>query len=125
MKQAQPGREEMELKIIKTNGDYTHVALSGRLDIDGVKSIELSFASVVGGKPHSAIVDMTEVGFIASLGMRMLLSAAKSLRAHNAKIVLYNPQPVILEALETAGFSAIMPIANDFSKALALLQEKD
>lgn len=125
MEQAQPGREEMELKIIKTNGDYTHVALSGRLDIDGVKSIELNFASVVGGKGHSAIVDMTEVGFIASLGMRMLLSAAKSLRAHNAKIVLYNPQPVILEALETAGFSAIMPIANDFSKALALLQEKD
>lgn len=115
----------MELKIIKTDGDYTHVALSGRLDIDGVKSIELEFTSVVSAKAKSAIVDMTEVGFIASLGMRMLLSAAKNLRSHNEKIVLYNPQPVVLEALETAGFSAIMPIASDFSKALALLQQKD
>ena len=108
----------MELKLIQTDGPYTHVALSGRLDIDGVKAIELEFTSVVGGKPQSAIVDITEVSFIASLGMRMLLSTAKNLRAHNRKVVLYNPQPVVQEALETAGFSSVMPIVSDFAKAL-------
>lgn len=36
-------------------------------------------------------MDMTEVSFIASLGMRMLLSAAKALRANGAKLVIYNP----------------------------------
>lgn len=113
----------MELKIIQANDQYTHVALSGRLDIDGVKSIELEFASLIGGQNKSAIVDMTEVSFIASLGMRMLLSTAKSLRAHDRKIVLYNPQPVVQEALETAGFSAVMPIENDLAKALALVQQ--
>ena len=113
----------MELKIIQTNDQYTHVALSGRLDIDGVKSIELEFASLIGGQNKSAIVDMTEVSFIASLGMRMLLSTAKSLRAYDRKIVLYNPQPVVQEALETAGFSAVMPIENDLAKALALVQQ--
>lgn len=108
----------MELKIIQTDGAYTHVALSGRLDIDGVKAVELEFTSVVGSKPQSAIVDITEVSFIASLGMRMLLSAAKNLRARNCKVVLYNPQPVVQEALETAGFSSVMPIVSDFAKAL-------
>ncbi len=108
----------MELKIIQNDGAYTHVALSGRLDIDGVKAIELEFASVVGGKNQSAIVDITEVSFIASLGMRMLLSTAKNLRTRNCKVVLYNPQPVVQEALETAGFSTVMPIVNDFAKAL-------
>lgn len=108
----------MELKTIQTDGAYTHVALSGRLDIDGVKAVELEFTSAVAGKNQSAIVDITEVSFIASLGMRMLLSAAKNLRARNCKVVLYNPQPVVQEALETAGFSSVMPIVSDFAKAL-------
>lgn len=108
----------MELKIIQTDGDYTHVALSGRLDIDGVKAVELEFTSVVGGKDQSAIVDFTEVSFIASLGMRMLLSVAKNLRSRNHKVVIYNPQPVVQEALETAGFSTVMPVTCDFSTAL-------
>ncbi len=108
----------MELKVIQAEGPYTHVALSGRLDIDGVKAVELEFTSVVGGKNQSAIVDITEVSFIASLGMRMLLSAAKNLRARNCKVVLYNPQPVVQEALETAGFSTVMPIVSDFAKAV-------
>ena len=108
----------MELKIIPTESAYTHVVLSGRLDIDGVKAVELEFTSAVAGKAQSAIVDITEVTFIASLGMRMLLSAAKNLRAKNCKIVLYNPQPVVQEALETAGFSSVMPIVSDFAKAI-------
>ena len=108
----------MALKIIQTDAGYTHVALSGRMDIDGVKAVELEFTSVVCSKPQSAIVDITEVSFIASLGMRMLLSAAKNLRAKNFKVVLYNPQPVVQEALETAGFSTVMPIISDFAKAL-------
>ena len=70
----------MELKVIKADGDYTHVALCGRLDIDGVTSVEMNFTNVVSAKGKPAIVDMTEVSFIASLGMRMLLSAAKAPR---------------------------------------------
>ena len=74
----------MELKVIKADGDYTHVALCGRLDIDGVTSVEMNFTNVVSAKGKPAIVDMTEVSFIASLGMRMLLSAAKALRANGS-----------------------------------------
>lgn len=112
----------MELKVISTNENYTHVALSGRLDIDGVKSIEMQFTSLVGGKELSTIIDMTEVSFMASLGMRMLLSVAKKLRAAGKKVALYNPQPVVREVLETAGFSALMIIENDFEKVMAAIQ---
>lgn len=114
----------MEIKVIKADGDYTHVALSGRLDIHGVSTVEMKFAELVGAKGRPSIVDMTEVDFLASLGMRMLLSSAKALRAKGAKLVLYNPQPVVLEALQTAGFGAIMPIAHDFEKATALLKSE-
>ena len=108
--------------LIESDDPALRLALCGRLDIDGVTSVEMNFTNVVSAKGKPAIVDMTEVSFIASLGMRMLLSAAKALRANGAKLVIYNPQPVVLEALQTAGFAAVMPIENDFSKALTLLK---
>lgn len=112
----------MELKVIKADGEYIHVALDGKLDLEGVREIEMKFAGQVSSKGKPAIVDMTEVSFIASMGMRMLLTAAKAIRANGSKLVIYNPQPVVLEALQTAGFAAIMPIEHDFSKAIELLK---
>jgi len=114
----------MEMKTIKSDGDYTHVALSGRLDVDGVQEIELKFAGMVAARGKPSIVDLTECSFLASMGMRMLLSSAKALRAKGAKLVLYNPQPVVLEALQTAGFGLIMPIELDFAKAIGLLKNE-
>jgi anti-anti-sigma factor len=64
---------------------------------------------------------MSEVTFLASLGMRMLLSAAKRLDANKAKIALLAPQPLVREALESAGFDSILPIEDELDKALALL----
>lgn len=112
----------MEMKTIKSDGDYTHLSLSGRLDIDGVREVETKFSAAVSAKGKPTIVDMTECAFLSSLGMRMLLGAAKTLKAKGAKLVLYNPQPLVLEALQTAGFGLIMPIEQDFAKAIALLK---
>ena len=112
----------MEMKTIKSDGDYAHVALCGRLDVDGVREVEAKFQAAISSKGKPAIIDLTECSFLASMGMRLLLSAAKALRAKGAKLVLYNPQPLVLESLETAGFGLIMPIEQDFAKAIKLLK---
>ena len=113
----------MELKLIKADSDYTHVALSGRLDCDGVASITSDFADMVVDRGKPAIVDMTEVASVSASGMRMLLDAAEALQTHDAKLVLYNAQPLVLEVLQTAGFSASMPMESDLVRALALLKK--
>lgn len=114
--------DHMDIKTIKSDGDYVHVALCGRLDTDGVKDVESKFQALVSSKAKPSIVDLTECSFLASMGMRMLLGAAKALRAKGARLVLYNPQPLVLEALETAGFGLIMPIELDFANAIALIK---
>jgi anti-anti-sigma factor len=111
----------MELKEITITDDLTHVALKGRLDISGVQDVELKFANIVGQRGKPTIVDLSEVEFLASLGMRMLLSVAKALKARGTKMVLLNPQPAVEEALETAGFGAVLAIEKDFDQALTLL----
>lgn len=110
----------MELKTFDAGNSIVGVGLSGSLDIAGVGEIELEFAkTAASGK--SMIVDLSEVTFLASLGMRMLLSAAKKLHADGSKMILVAPQPSVRAALETVGFQMLLPIAQTVDEASGLI----
>ena len=68
------------------------------------------------------MVDMSGVDFMASLGIRMLLSCAKSLHSHQAKLVLLSPQPLVASVLDSMGLDDILLVANDEAEARKLLQ---
>jgi anti-anti-sigma factor len=69
----------------------------------------------------AAFLDMSELTFIASLGLRMLLTVAKALDRRGAKTVLLNPQPAVREVLKLSGFDQLMTVHNDEGTALAFL----
>jgi anti-anti-sigma factor len=81
------------------------------------------FALAVGNARESAVVDLSEVSFLASIGMRMLISAARALNNWGQKMVLLSPTPEVREALVVAGFDKLIPICNDMDAALAALKE--
>jgi anti-sigma B factor antagonist len=111
----------MELEIKNQSDQISHLALRGRLDIAGVGEIELKFTShtVPSGKP--LLLDMSEVTFLSSLGLRMLLTVAKALDRRGAKTVLLSPQPGVREVLSLSGFDKLMPVHYDEETALAFL----
>ncbi|OGV54430.1 MAG: hypothetical protein A2017_03900 [Lentisphaerae bacterium GWF2_44_16] len=112
----------MELIKLKEDNELSHIALSGRLDVNGVQQIEQSFmaATALRGKP--AIVDISEVSFLASLGMRMFLNSAKALKQQKTRIVLLNPQPLVEDSLRSAGLTSVIPIEYDIDTAMGLLK---
>jgi anti-anti-sigma factor len=111
----------MELEIKNQSEQITHLAIRGRLDTTGVGEIELQFTShtVPRGKP--LLLDMSEVTFLSSLGLRMLFSVAKALDRRGAKMAFLNPQPSVREVLIISGFDRLMPIYQDEGTALAFL----
>ena len=113
----------MEIKIIKTDEDLTHLALIGRLDLLGAEQVELKFTVLVvtGGKP--ALIDLSGLEFISSLGLKMFLSNSKALSNKGVKLVLLNPKSHVLEMLISVGFDKIIPIENDLDKALEILKQ--
>jgi anti-sigma B factor antagonist len=115
----------MELEIKNQSDQITHLALRGRLDTAGVGEIELKFTShtVPRGKP--LLLHMSEVTFVSSLGLRMLLTVAKALGVRGAKTVLLSPQPAVREILSLSGFDQLMPVHNDKGTALAFLAESE
>jgi len=54
--------------------------------------------------------------------MRLLLSNARAQSQRGGLMVLYNPQPLVKDALVTAGFEQLIPMYDDFDKACEALQ---
>lgn len=93
------------------------ISLDGRLDIEGTQAIDMKFTALTATKKAAVLVDMTKVSFLASIGMRTLLSCAKASSARGGKMVLFSPQPMVKDVLETSGVATLIPAYDDLAAA--------
>jgi anti-anti-sigma factor len=111
----------MKMEIRSEDNGVTKVILAGSMDIKGALEIDAQFKEV-SQTADKIIVDMTDVNFLASLGMRTLVTSAKTLGAKGGRIILLSPQAGVEKALKAAGLDAIIPIAPDTAAAANLLR---
>ncbi len=108
----------MDMVIDELEGGITNVALRGRLDTHGAEAIDLRF-SVIAGSKHAVVVDLSEVDFLASLGIRVLLTSAKAVQRKGGKLVIVTPEGNVLMVLRTAGIETLIPIFQERDAAIA------
>jgi anti-sigma B factor antagonist len=108
----------MEISTEELDGGVTSIVLAGRLDIAGAGAIDLKFSTLAGSR-KAVVVDLTQVSFLASMGIRTLVSGAKAVRSHGGKMVLLSPEENVEKALKTAGIDALIPIHHDRATAIA------
>jgi anti-sigma B factor antagonist len=109
----------MEIAITPLDSGVRLARLIGRLDAKGSAEIEQVVTIQWVASGVSTILDLSDVSFLASIGMRLLISAARGLSGKDARLVLLSPQPLVREALETAGFDTLIPILDDLEAAEA------
>lgn len=108
----------MEMNVQELDGGVALIALRGRLDLHGVNAIETRFTATVGS--HNAlIVDLSAVTYIASMGMRMLLLAGKTVATRHGKMALLASSHDLVTVLRTAGVDTAIPIHTTQAQALA------
>jgi len=115
---AEQGSTGMEWKVVDAGNGITLVELSGRMDVAGALLVDPAFAEVARDNT-SVIVDLAKVDFLASLGIRTLVSACKTLRAKNGGMVLLTPQPNVEQVLRSSGIDTIIPIVMTREEAEA------
>lgn len=111
----------MKIKIIRNDNQMTHIALTGKLDVAGEQEIGEEFRRLVDSQTTPFLVDMSQVTYLASLGIRLLFAAAKVLAVKGRKMVVLKPQPMVEETLLTSGTVKLIPIAHDQEEALGML----
>jgi anti-anti-sigma factor len=102
--------------------NFKKVTLVGRLDTAGVSQIEARFSAGIVPSGQSAILDLTEVEFLASLGVRMLISTARALSAKGGRLVMYGANPAVADTIDAMGFGEIVPLTDSEPEAIAFLQ---
>jgi anti-anti-sigma factor len=95
----------------------TKVNLRGRLDANGVQTISATFDRVARTQ-EQLIVDLSRVTFIASTGLRTLISAARAVAARDGRMVFLGPEPSVESVLITSGTDAVVPIFQDLVDAI-------
>ncbi len=111
----------MDLTVDDINPHTKCIRLNGRLDHKGSGAIELRFTALTASNADAAAIDMACVDCIASIGMRLLLSCAKAKAGRGGRMVLFGLQPLVLEAMHSAGIDTLIGIHADQPSALAAL----
>ncbi|MCK5856363.1 MAG: STAS domain-containing protein [Bacteroidales bacterium] len=108
----------MELKFRK-EGDATVLELKGRLDTSNYESFsEELFAKLEDGDKY-IIMDMEDLDYISSSGLRVFLSALKKIRANEGDIALCCMSDKINEVFEISGFSSLFKVFVSLSDAVS------
>jgi anti-sigma B factor antagonist len=103
----------------ETSADgITTIKLSGRLDTAGSQEVELRFSAVTSAH-RAVIVDLSGVEFLTSLGIRLLLQGAKTVRSKGGKLALMQPRELVQNVLKTAGVEAMVPVLQGQAAAIA------
>lgn len=109
----------MEMTLVELDGNDVKIALHGRLDTLGVTAIEDRFAAAAARR--NVVVDLSDVSFLGSLGIGMLIGAGRALTRSGNRIVLCSATARVNETIQNAGLGQILPMAPDEASALRLL----
>lgn len=94
------------------------IRISGRLDLIGTDEISTKFAALSTSEGRRVIVDLTEVSFLASIGIRAIISNAKALQQRGGKMVIFVGSNLpVAKTLETTGIDTLIPLFADKAAA--------
>lgn len=92
--------------------------LDGRMDIEGSEQISLQLTTATAGDNVRAIVDLSGVDFMSSIGIGIVVRAAQAVRRRGGNMVMLSPQPVVRLILEKTNINRIITMHVSLSEAV-------
>jgi anti-anti-sigma factor len=90
------------------SGTLLVLRLAGRLDANWCNHVQNALAAAVRDGEHQIHLDMAEVGYVSSAGLRVLLSFYKQLRAINGLFGVARASAAVRDVLELAGLAMLI-----------------
>ena len=105
-----------EIVVVEASDKMTHVVVRGKLDSTAVEKIEDELAKHTVGRRKPAIVDMSSVEMLPSVGIGMLIKIARSMHSYGLifGVVATGNCKTILERLNV---HTIFPVVATYEEA--------
>jgi len=94
------------------------MALTGRMDRIAALEFDKSFTEWLKNGERYFVVDMKELEYISSAGLRSLLSANQQLKDSNGQIRLCNVGGLVKDVFVISGFESLFPMYHSFADAV-------
>ena len=93
----------------------------GRIDGVNARDFHDALSEAIGSDSNPVIVDLADINYISSAGLRTFLLVAKTLQQRSAQFALCSLSEPIREIFEISGFDKIIAIHDSEEQALAAL----
>lgn len=107
----------MEINV-ETQGKVKIVVLRGRLDANSFPTVEKHLQLLMDSGEQRLVLDLSELTYISSLGLRVFIAVAKSVQKVNGKLALAGLSDHIYEIFKIAHFTRIFSIYPSLSEAV-------
>lgn len=94
----------------KETGNRVTLSLKGRLDAVSSKALEDELSGI--DIKNEVILDMEELEYISSAGLRILLSTSKRLSKGGGTLIALHPSEAVTEVFDVTGFTELIQIRN-------------
>lgn len=96
----------------------TILAIEGRLDPEETQQLEKKVLEVVDSDDKRLLFDFSELEYINSSGLRVLVMAYQRMKQHKGHVAICNIRDYILEVFEISGYDKIFSIFMNKEDAL-------
>lgn len=100
------------------------IELAGDLDLITADDLKTLLANVVPQRP-TTIINMSELRFLDSTGLGVLVRAHKRAKAAGSRVVLAAAPPNVVRILEMTCLTRVFPLFGSVDEALADVQAAD
>ncbi|MCU0633072.1 MAG: STAS domain-containing protein [Methanolinea sp.] len=99
-------------------GDTPVLSLKGRMDATTSPDAEVQLTRLIEGGDRHIVVDLSELEYISSAGLRVLLAGLKRLKQCGGAMKLAALRPEIQKVFDIAGFNRLFAIYPTLEEAL-------
>lgn len=102
----------------KQLGEVLVLRIKGRLDAIASPNAEKTIFDHIDNGQSKLLVDFSQVDYLSSAGMRLLLRTAKKLKTSSGKLVVCSVTNNVLDVLKMSGFDHIIEISKNEDEGL-------
>ena len=118
---------ELQIRIDPAINGNQKVVLGGRLDTHSYDELDRRLAPVLASDIRSLVLDLAELEYISSAGVRSIFKARKALATRNGKVLVLNPQPQIkkvFDVVKAVPLNEIFTSTQEADAYLDMMQRK-
>lgn len=113
----------MEIEFNKIE-NVTVLKLKGRADISNASKLENMCKKILEQNAKDIIIDGTQLEFISSAGLRVLLKLAKEVKKRQGRLATAHVNDLVRNIFEISGFVELFPIYDSVTEGISHFQEK-